>query len=185
MKKRPYQASCLLTLMAGFAMFFGLALPVFAQAGPPVDELMAGFVYNFSKFVEWPKTSFETDKSPLLVCDWGSSVVSKKLQLLEGREAQGRTLHVKKLENNDDLQGCHILFIGEGDKALRQQIIKSVASLPVLTISNSAGFIEQGGIIGLFVDAQLIRFSVNRNAAQYSGLRLSARMLQLAYNLHQ
>lgn len=148
---------------------------------------MVGFVYNFAKFVEWPKSSFETDKSPLQVCDWGVSVLNKKLPLLEGREAQGRPIHVKKLDNdnNSDLQGCHILFLGEGDKTQRLQILKTLTASPVLTISNSNGFIEQGGMISLFVDAQLIRFAVNRNAAQVSGLRLSARMLQLAYNLHQ
>jgi hypothetical protein len=47
-------------------------------------------------------------------------------------------------------------------------------------VSNGPDFVCLGGIVGLFVDEGRMRFAINPDAAQRTGLRLSSRPLQLA-----
>ena len=49
-----------------------------------------------------------------------------------------------------------------------------------LTIADNLDFIKQGGMIGLYTEAQRVQFVVNQSVTQNTGLKLSARMLQLA-----
>ena len=50
----------------------------------------------------------------------------------------------------------------------------------VLTISDQAGFVQAGGMIGLRVEDNRVRFDVNLLAAQRAGLTMSSQMLKLA-----
>jgi hypothetical protein len=50
----------------------------------------------------------------------------------------------------------------------------------VLTVGDGRGFAQAGGIIELYVEAARIRFAINVDAAERSGVRLSSRLLGLA-----
>jgi hypothetical protein len=55
-----------------------------------------------------------------------------------------------------------------------------IKTLPVLTVSDGKDFSQAGGIIELFVESGRMRFAINMDAAEGSGLRLSSRLLGLA-----
>lgn len=153
--------------------------PAPALADNAAADVKAAFVYNFAKFVEWPRTVFPDEHSPLILCIWGQPF-DGRLSLLNGREAQGRPIRVRGIESVDSLPGCHILVLGEVSEGVRGQLLESQPRPAVLTISDSRDFIQQGGMIGLFVAGNRVQFSVNLGAAQGAGLKLSARLLQLA-----
>jgi hypothetical protein len=53
-------------------------------------------------------------------------------------------------------------------------------TLPVLTVSDGKGFSHASGIIELYVEAGRMRFAINVDAVERSGLRISSRLLGLA-----
>ena len=55
-----------------------------------------------------------------------------------------------------------------------------VECTPTLTVGESNDFIEQGGLVRFYVDGGTVRFEINRESADRSGLRISSRLLQLA-----
>lgn len=170
------------------ALLFGilslLSLSLFARGEPSEDQVKAAFVYNFAKFVEWPDTAFDNKDAPLLLCIVGKDKVGAALQLLEQREVQGRELHVSLLPNGskDSFKGvrCHILFIAGSEVARQQEIVQQFLDAPVLTVADNLDFVKQGGMISLYVEEQRVQFAINQNATHNNGLKLSARMLQLA-----
>lgn len=158
---------------------FCTLLPAAVLAAPDEAEIKAAFVYNFAKFVEWPSTVLAGSDS-LQICIPDDKTLEGKLSLLQGREAQGHAIHIRAVSGADDLAGCNILFIG-ADSDGRTHLLRVVGGQPVLTISDAPSFAEQGGMIGLFVEANHVQFAVNRTIAEQSGLKLSARMLQMAH----
>ena len=50
----------------------------------------------------------------------------------------------------------------------------------VLTVGDTADFASEGGIIGLRLDGERIRLSVNLTAAERAKVRISSRLLSLA-----
>ena len=51
---------------------------------------------------------------------------------------------------------------------------------PVLMVSDSKAFASRGGAVQLFLSEGRMLFSVNRQAAERSGLRLSSKLLGLS-----
>lgn len=168
-------------ILLGLLSFLSLSL--FARGEPGEEQVKAAFVYNFAKFVEWPESAFESKEDPMVLCIAGKDKVGAALQLLKQRAVQGRPLHINVLPaNRDSLKNvlCHILFIASSEEQRQQDLLAELENAPVLTVADNIEFVKQGGMISLYVEAQRVQFSINQNATHNNGLKLSARMLQLA-----
>jgi YfiR/HmsC-like len=59
-------------------------------------------------------------------------------------------------------------------------ILGEVRGAPVLTVGDGDTFPRRGGIVGLIIEDGRMRFAINPDAAQRSGVRLSSKLLSLA-----
>ncbi|WP_374243337.1 YfiR family protein [Zoogloea sp.] len=153
-----------------------------ARAAPEIAEenaLKAAFIYNFAKFSEWPDEHW--NRSPRLrVCvTGGDSDLIQAVAALETKPpVRGKPLEVRLLARVDEGRECHILVIAGRSGA--QPLLQPIGSAPVLTVGEADGFAGAGGIIGLYMDGDRLRFEANPDAAQRAGLRLSSQILRLA-----
>jgi hypothetical protein len=149
-----------------------------ALADNPVeDSVKAAFILNFTKYTEWPSAQAGSD---LLICSLSERPLSGKLEALQGRQVQGRTIRVRITTRPSDWRECQVFFITEDDERRIETVLRTVNQHPVLTISDTPGFVQAGGIIELKLRAGRIRFDINQGAARQVGLKLSSQLLKLA-----
>lgn len=173
MRHRPLQRLAKIVLPG----LIGLLAAAVVHAENSEADIKAAFIYNFAKFVEWPEGTFTDSKDRLLLCTQGDTVLARKLRLLAGREAQGRTIEVRPLTVTEATGGCHILLTPAPGEAQGRNA--------TLTISESTSTTRQNSMINLFVDANRVQFSVNLPATQQAGIKVSARLLQLARTVNK
>lgn len=143
------------------------------------SRVQAAFVYNFAKFVEWPAGAFEAEQAPIKLCALASEADDNRLDLIHGRSAQGRDIKLELIESPAQAGDCQILYLSSRHKNY-SSLLSPLEDLPVLTISNDVEFVNQEGMVSLYIDDNHVRFRINLKAAQATGLKVSARMLQLA-----
>jgi hypothetical protein len=73
-----------------------------------------------------------------------------------------------------------LLYLTEEDVRRHPQLLPGLLRQPVLTVGENETFLDQGGMVALFVEQDHVRFSINQTRARASGLKISARLLQLA-----
>lgn len=151
---------------------------------PTVGEydVKAAFLYNFTKFVDWPSSVFANDRDTLTVCVLGDDPFRGSLQRVAGEDVEGRQLIVLRARS-DFLSrpgGCQILFISRSEAQRLSQVLAAVRDHPVLTVSDTEGFLEQGGIINFVLQGSKIRFEINQESAERAGLKISSKLLRLA-----
>lgn len=154
-----------------------------ATARQPIDEyaLKAAFLYNFAKFVAWPAGSFRNSTDPLRVCVLGENRFGRGLEdALRGKDVGGRPLIASQVATAREGCGCQMLFISSSEKKRLGTILEELRGSSVLTVGETEGFAERGGIMNLKVADGRIRLEVNITAADQSGLRISAKLLSLA-----
>ncbi|HEX9941487.1 MAG TPA: YfiR family protein [Thermoanaerobaculia bacterium] len=158
-----------------------LAAPgaVRAQVAAEYD-VKAAFLYNFTKFVEWPPSAFIDDGSSLKLCVLGEDPFGKSLQTVAGEEVAGRKLTVLAKGTLPDPAICQILFISRSERERLSEILSGVRGRPVLTVSDTKGFLDQGGIINFTLEGTKVRFEINQESAERSGLKISSKLLRLA-----
>lgn len=131
--------------------------------------------------VEWPPDIFGADGSPLVMCTIGDDSYAAALDfVIDGKQIGSHPIQTRHLHDKVPTRGCHLLVISAKDKKRAAAILAEVADEPVLTIGDSEDFAASGGIIGLSLQDNKVRFDINLNAAQRANLKISSRLLLLA-----
>ncbi len=167
-------------LVLGFTALAMLSLPASAQNGDPPPfteyEVKAGFIYNFAKFVEWPKTTPAT----ISLCIVGEDPFGAAGTLMNGKAIGSRKLEVRSAVMGPDLRRCQIVFLAAEQSGQLPQLLENIGKLPILTIGDQEGLAGQGVIISFYRDAEKVRFEINVDAAKRAKLPISSKLLNLA-----
>lgn len=149
----------------------------------PEDDIKAAFLFSFTKFIEWPARA--GDDAVLKVGVLGRDSFAATLeQTVRGKTVNGKPLVVKRLTKPQEAAGCHVVFIGGGDRTRFRPILDALPVAGVLTVGEAEQFAVRGGVINFVKDANRVRFEINVDAAGRAGLRISSRLLQLARVVH-
>jgi len=147
-----------------------------AQDVPLEYQVKAAYLFNFTRFVDWPPGAF-SGAGPITICVAEMNPFGPVLaSTLVGETAAGRPLASRVVRNA--ASACHVLFIPRGVPAAAH--LRGIAMQPVLTVGESPDFLRQGGMINFVLEEGRVRFEINREAASRSRLTISARLLQLA-----
>src|SRR5687768_14856549 len=146
------------------------------------NDLKAAFLYNFTKFVEWPVDAFASSNAPIRFAVFGDEEFGARLKLrLNDKKAHGRSFEVVTINNAQEAKDFHIVFVpGVADGRRAIPVLEATNKRPVLTIGESEEFLGLGGMISLFFDEAQLAFEVNPQAAQKAGLEISSKLLRLA-----
>lgn len=179
-KIRRWTASLMLLI---FLCLTGGAIDVLAVETDSREHfLKAKFIYNFTRFIEWPKTEFlSIKKSGLNLCLIGKDPFGVILEhTAEHLSNMGKQFNIKRSISLADTPECSILFISKSEALRLNQIISRVKGKPILLIGDTPGYADGGVGINFFSDGKQIRFEINKKVIERSGLRISSELLDLA-----
>jgi hypothetical protein len=168
------------------ALLVGILLPVhsavLAQPSPLTEyEIKAAFLYNFAKFVEWPSDAFKNSGDAFVIGVLGEDPFGDAIEgELKGKSIQDKKLVFKRLSDPQEAPSCHVVYVSVSEREHLDTILNKLRAAPVLTVSDMKGFIQRGGMIGLFLDKNKVAFSINQTVAESTGLKISSQLLKLA-----
>lgn len=153
-------------------------------------ELKAIYCYNLLHFVHWPNHQTKPEARRLNIIILGSlpefiaSLDALRQQVKTAGNDEITITHVVAYHNNIDLNKFQLIYIGASETKHLQAILAKVKNSPVLTVGDTEGFLEAGGMINLLVtDGPKVRWEVNQGALDQAGLKLSAKILQTAVRI--
>jgi len=140
----------------------------------------ANYLANIPKFVEWPAAAFPSDSAPLQVCIFaGKEFADSVQQLVKDERIHGRRVVIRLSPKPAELSNCHVLYLATLPQTPERAFLTRVEGKPVLTIGESANFLDQGGMIQFFFRDSL-HMNVNFQAATPLGLKMDPALLSLA-----
>jgi hypothetical protein len=168
-------AACLLAL----AVLSASSASVDAQPASGAD-IKAAFLLNFAKFVEWPGGGGPAGR-PFTIGVLGDDAMADALRdLSRGKSASGRPLNTRRVTIKDPLADLHILFVGASEEHRLADVLQSANAGSVLTVSDLNRFCELGGTIQFRSERDRVRFDINLDQAERSGLVIDSKLLALA-----
>jgi hypothetical protein len=167
--------------MACMMIFLFFCALVLAQDALSEYQVKAAYLFNFLKFVEYPSESFADPLAPIVVGVVGEDPFGSTLpQVVTGKTVGGRDLVIRMYRPGEDLRGAHILFISASERKRLPTILSSLRGSSVLTVSDTAGFLDAGGMIQFLNENDRVRFAINMDATTRAKLKMSSKLLSLA-----
>ena len=157
-------------------------LPAGAQDVSGENSVKAAYLYNFTKFVEWPPAALPGDR--FRICVVGDRAFSEAVEgIVRGESAYGRPLARVEPQTVEDARTCQILYVSRLDPERGNRMLAAVRQLPVLTVSDAPRFLDQGGAIRFVLVDGRMRFDIAVAATDRAGLRVSSKLLRVAREL--
>jgi uncharacterized protein DUF4154 len=162
-----------------------VAARVQAQAPGAEAQIKAAFVYNFLKFVEWPADSFERPDDPLVVAIVGDGPLADAPdRLLTMQQVGERPVVVRHVKWDKPLAGVHAIVVTETDVKKLRRVLEAASLGHILSIGEGAAFASTGGVIGLVIEGRKVRFDIDLDVANTTGLKVSSKLLALTRVVH-
>ncbi len=161
------------------------------------SDLKAAFLAQLTGYTDWPKSadSAESTATPITIGVLGRDpnsvigLIRKGIAAPGGLSAQGRRLQLMDLNTSagvldlsEQLQECEVLFLSEDAFVHWPALKPMVEAQPILTVGESDGFAERGGVVEFYPDPNVDRLvmRINLQALRLSGVVLSAKILSLS-----
>lgn len=151
-----------------------------AQSVAGEYQVKAAFVSKFPQFAEWPAGALAQRKTFDLCVVRPSPFGRWLVDLVADETYGGRPLTAREVTDPAELGTCQLLFVPELAASERKAWLAKAGGLPVLTVGDHDGFLDEGGIVNLRVIDGRVRFEINPDGAARAGLRLSSQLLRLA-----
>jgi len=141
----------------------------------------ATFLTRFPSFVDWPDGTFSSPKAPFIVCVLGDFRFGTALAEVS-RESMphGRRVSVRWIRGDQQIHGCHILFISSSELSRYSKVIGVVQGTSTFTVGETTNFLASGGMLSIAFEREAIQFEVNLGAAKEAHFRVSSKLLALA-----
>lgn len=185
-----------------------LALVLFSSAFAPKAgaasateleyKVKAAFIYNFTKFVDWPDEKVSDANKPIIIGVISDDPYKEVFEPLKKKSVKGRNVEIRYFRGlvlpsdpeNDDkeayrdtiqsLKQCHVLFMCGPSRQMHTNVVRVVKETGVLTIGETSQFILKGGVVNFIKRDQKIRFEINLAAAEEADLKIRSGLLKLA-----
>lgn len=142
-------------------------------------QLKAAFLYNFTKFVEWPPARFADETSPIVVAVVGRNPFGDELEnVVKGRSVNGRPIAVKIVTTPEEASSAHLLFVPAGEET--RFPASALQRDALVAVGESDSFAALGGAITFVQIGGKMRFEINLTAAERGHVKISAQLLKLA-----
>ncbi len=150
-----------------------------ADTTQPTREylLKTAFVFNFARYTTWPPPSPD---GPFYFCILGTDGFGTAAKYLAGQRLRTRNIDVRFHTTDDDLTSCQLVYVTRPLAGQLDTLLPRLHAQRMLTVSDIPDFAARGGILGLKIVDNRVRFEANAVAARGAGLRLSAQLLRLA-----
>jgi hypothetical protein len=122
--------------------------------------------------------------APFLLCVYGDFTFGTSLaETTRGANVHARRVEIRWVRREQDLHSCQILFLSRSEQKRYGRILEALRGPAVLTVGETAEFLEAGGIMSFAMQQETLQFDMNLEGANKVHLRISSQLLALAHRI--
>jgi hypothetical protein len=145
------------------------------------EKFKALFMYNFTKYIEWPS---EKQKGDFIIGVFGNSPIINELSIIaEKRKVGTQQIVIKKISETKDIAVCNIVYVPES-KVLKADDVKLQSKTKgVVVITDAPGLAKTfAGINYVKLDGKQ-NFEINKKNLEEQGVKVNSALLSLGITI--
>jgi hypothetical protein len=158
-----------------------LCLCVWYSANAQDEKFKALFMYNFTKYIEWPAGQRQGN---FVIGVIGNPLLAVELNTIAGKQKVGtQTIVVKTFNSVDEIDNCQIIYLGRTKCNLINSVLDKLTGKNTLIITDKEGMALHGAGINYVMDGDRLKYEVNRTNIEKKGLVVSNALLALGISV--
>lgn len=146
----------------------------------PNAKIKAVFIYNFTKYVEWPK-DYKEGNFVITILGNSSGLLSELTKMAKTKTVGDQPFEITSLSSLEGMPTkCHIVFISANTDIRLSEVTAKLKGKHTLIITENAGLIKQGSAINFVVGENKQKFEISKANAEKYDLKVSQTLTSLA-----
>ncbi|HEX5170096.1 MAG TPA: YfiR family protein [Cyclobacteriaceae bacterium] len=165
-----------------FTFLITILLCSFRQSAPDPDinaKTKTLFIYNFTKYVEWPE-SMKTGSFVIGIYGDYPNLLAELQNMASTKTAGSQKITIIQYSSVETIVPCHLIYVNEDKAGELPGIIKKLGDYPTLVVTDAEGSAKKGACINFYYEASKQRMEVNPETIRKRDLKISGQLLSLA-----
>lgn len=159
-------------------LLFVIVLPAFTPGdqGPKVDtnaKIKAVFIYNFTKYIEWP-ADYQAGDFTIAILGDNASLYKELSNMSKVKKVANRPFTIKLITDASQIGKSHIVYIPKNNNAVVGKALSTVKGKSTLIVTESPGYAQRGATINFTITGGQQKFELNKSTAQQHNLKVSS-----------
>jgi hypothetical protein len=139
-------------------------------------EVKAVYIYQFSKFINWPEPVDST--ATFIIGVYGNNPFATFSNVIyEGKLFKGRKCVIRQISTKEEAFKCQMIFFSGVEKYTVLKFISKLKSAPILLIGDQIDdFCLIGGMINFTPKESEFRFEINPETTKTANLEVSSKL---------
>jgi len=139
------------------------------------EKFKALFIYNFTKYIEWPSKG---GQSFVIMVLGDSPIVTELSTIAQVKKVGSSTISVKKVQSIGEVNECQILFVTNSKNRVVPDLLAKLQGRNILVITDE--LIGKSGFgINFIVKDGKQAFEVSKGSIENNGLKINSGLLAL------
>ncbi|MDH5721386.1 MAG: YfiR family protein [Spirochaetia bacterium] len=165
-----------------FVNILSLRTFVYAQEVEKEYNLKAYFIYNFTKFIEWP---LNDESKTFNIAIIGKSEIETPLQVIASKKTvKELKIKINILSEVKNVINYHIIFIPAKQSYKLAEIQKLLINKPALIVTEKKKMAMQGSAVNFVILNKKVRFEINHSVLKEKGFKVNSNLLKLATEIY-
>jgi len=151
------------------------------QAEEFTARIKASYIYNFTKYIEWPSDS---KQGSLVVGVLGTNPVFltelNKTADKNNTKPENRKIEVISMASASDITKCHLIFILSDNSGDIADVANKVKNKNTLIVTEKPGMTKQGAGINFVIVDEKLKFELNKPSIESHNLKVAVALEALA-----
>lgn len=144
-----------------------------------IYNLQVHMLFKLLPYIDWVGQEDQTEE-PFVICILGDDPYGKLIdQLAKESQYKKRKIEIRRIEEIDQLQSCHVLFINPSFENDWNEIQEKIKTWQILTISEYGNFAKLGGMVNYFINNDNLNLEINVTAVEEKEIKINSLVLQL------
>lgn len=144
-------------------------------------KIKAVFIYNFTKYIEWPQTYKEGEFTIGIVGE--SPLYSELIKMTQTKKVANQSLLVKKFNTAQEVSKCHILYLSKDKSGEMSSLLKTLKNNSTLIVTEEPGLVDKGAGINFIIKDNRQKFELNKGNVEKYKLKVSSSLEALAFTV--
>lgn len=140
------------------------------------DILKVVIIGKLAKFVTWQDNSPERFVITVLHNSFDDLLDT----VYRDKKIHSKDIEIRYIDDIDDLNFTHILYFPQVNHDQLERILEKTSHKSILTISDTRGFAQKGGMIQVYFASQKIRLKINNSVSKKENLKISSSLLRIS-----
>jgi hypothetical protein len=149
------------------------------QAEEAGARIKAIYIYNFTKYIEWP-SDYKEGNFVIGVFGTNIPLLNELNKMATSKTVGSQKLEIKNLSNPNDAAACHIVYILSDNSSQLADVVTKVKGKSALIVTDKAGMAKQGAGINFSVVENKQKIELNKANIEKYKLKVASTLVEMA-----